>query len=75
MKIELIKKLQSMLHAENRYVRQFKSASERISVENCPDMKVVLKDVRICNVHEGRTNLPSNEDEVAVVICSDEFEK
>jgi len=73
--IFIIKKLQDMLHLENRYVNQFKSISERIREDNCPDLKVILKDIRISNIHEGRTNLPSDDNEVAVLICGEEFSK
>lgn len=75
LKIDIIKKLQDMLHSENRYVNQFKSISERITVDDCPDLKVILRDIRISNAHQGRTNLPADDDEVAVLICGEEFSK
>ena len=75
LKIDIIKKLQDMLHSENRYVNQFKSISERIKGDICPDLKIILKDIRISNTHQGRTNLPADDDEVAVLICGEEFSK
>lgn len=75
LKEDLMKILQEMLHLENKYVREFKCASEIICQSTYPEIRVIVKDTRIPNTHKGRTNLPTADDEVAVVICSDQFSK
>jgi len=48
-----------MLHEENKYVREFKSVSERMR-DNYTNYKVILREKCIPNIHNGTTNNLSN---------------
>lgn len=58
LKITLLKNLQEMLHEDNKYVREFKSVSQRLMENDCAELKVILREKRHPSIHEGRTNLP-----------------
>ncbi|XP_030762655.1 uncharacterized protein LOC115887381 [Sitophilus oryzae] len=70
----LVRELQGMLHNNNAYVRDFKTALAKVPATSEP-FKVVINAVRRPpNSHGGRFNAPTSN-EVALVILDEQFEK
>ena len=67
-KREVVKDIQRSLHANNRYVRQFKAAMDQTA--NNPDLQVIIKAEKNPpgGQHRGRFNAPT-ANEVAVVLA------
>lgn len=72
----LVMQIQGLMHTHNKYVKQFKTAYDKIaaSSNSIDDVKIVIKENRIPNVHKGRVNAPVIE-EVAVVMSGEMCEK
>lgn len=67
LRLDILEKVQEIMHTENKYVQLLKCAYEKAEQLH-GDVKIMISDSRIPMVHKGRTNAPA-EDEVAVFIA------
>jgi hypothetical protein len=67
---ELIQLVQEVLHEHNEYVKEFKMTFEKVQ-NTSENVKILIKDVELPNIHKRRTNVPS-VNEIAVVISGNE---
>ncbi|XP_067931940.1 uncharacterized protein [Watersipora subatra] len=73
-RLNVIRELQDVLHEQNKYVRDFKTARERLP-ENTDDLRIVIHaDKHPVGEHERRFNAPVI-DEVAIQIVGQQFER
>ncbi|XP_067936872.1 uncharacterized protein [Watersipora subatra] len=73
-RLNVIRELQDVLHEQNKYVRDFKTARERLP-ENTDDLRIVIHaDKHPVGEHEKRFNAPVI-DEVAIQIVGQQFER
>ncbi|XP_044594412.1 uncharacterized protein LOC123271894 [Cotesia glomerata] len=71
---DLITKLQLMLHQNNIYVQNFKSAIECVP-RDCVDLRIIIRsDKKPVDQHTRRYNAPTSN-EVAVLMVGQEFNK
>ncbi|XP_073827769.1 uncharacterized protein [Musca autumnalis] len=69
-----VKNLQTILHAENAYIKEFKTAIESVP-ENCHNFNVVIHAEKTPqNAHRRRYNAPTCK-EIAIVIEGQQFQK
>lgn len=69
---DLITELQSMLHRNNVYIKDFKSAMEHVP-RDCVNLKIIIRsDKKPVDQHTRRYNEPTSS-EVAVLIIGQEF--
>ncbi|XP_067940438.1 uncharacterized protein [Watersipora subatra] len=73
-RLNVIRELQDVLHEQNKYVRDFKTARERLP-ENTDDLQIVIHaDKHPVGERERRFNAPVI-DEVAIQIVGQQFER
>ncbi|XP_054720603.1 uncharacterized protein LOC129230227 [Uloborus diversus] len=73
-KPDLVKQLQHMLHEVNNYIKDLKTALDKVPLE-CRNFQVMIHADRMpANAHKGRFNAPS-ANEVALVIVGQQFQQ
>lgn len=71
--LDLVKQIQTVLHSHNHYVRELKTAHEKVvNNNNVEDIRVVIKESKEKNVHKGRANVPS-VNEIAILLKGEEY--